>query len=247
MAEKPRRRPFRGRRRADNLGVRACAGGAKGREVCLPLQNRVDPFGAIHAVPERGMFTGNRGVIHDPDRRGLLARRWTTKAWIVCRCDFGERRRAVMARNAPAGSAGWTELFFLDEVTALAAGHRPCFFCRRPAAAAFAGNFSQAFAALPRAPEIDRRLHVERLASGGRARPLAHRDISGLPDGAVVACGGEALALRGGRLLAWRFAGYGAPCAPHSRRGSFTLVTPPTTVAVLSAGYRPVWHESAGT
>ena len=95
----------------------------------MPLQNRVTPFGDIVAIPQRGMFTGNRGIIHDPTTRTLLNRRWTSKAWLVCVCEFKGRRRAVM------GSRSWTELFFLDEAIALAAGHRPCFFCRRDAAA----------------------------------------------------------------------------------------------------------------
>ena len=86
----------------------------------MPLQNRIDPFGDIHAVAARGMFTGNRGVIHDPMTCSLLKRRWTTKAWIICLWEFRDRRRQVMGRNSPSGHAGWTELFFLDEVTALA-------------------------------------------------------------------------------------------------------------------------------
>jgi hypothetical protein len=134
----------------------------------MPLQNRVDPFGNIHAVAARGMFTGNRGVIHDPATKTLLARRWTTRAWIICDCDFRGRRREVMGRNAPSGNAGWTELFFLDEVTALAAGHRPCFYCRRERAL----EFSRCFAAgqgrrTMSAPEMDAVLHRERWASGG--------------------------------------------------------------------------------
>ena len=112
----------------------------------MPLQNRVDPFGDIHAVPERGAFTGNRGVIHDPATKTLLKRRWATRAWIVCDLVHPRGvRREPMGRNAPSGNAGWTELFFLDEVTALAAGHRPCFYCRRARAADFAGRFSGAF------------------------------------------------------------------------------------------------------
>ena len=91
----------------------------------MPLQNRVTPFGDIIAIPQRGMFTGNRGIIHDPATRTLLKRRWASKAWLTCLCEFKNRRRAVMARRS------WTELFFLDEAVALAAGHRPCFFCRR--------------------------------------------------------------------------------------------------------------------
>ncbi len=95
-----------------------------------PLQNRVTPFGDIIAIAQRGLFTGNRGIIHDPETKTLLRRRWTSKAWLICTCEYGDRRRDVMAGRS------WTELFFLDEAVALAAGHRPCFFCRREAALA---------------------------------------------------------------------------------------------------------------
>ena len=118
----------------------------------MPLQNRVDPFGEIHAVDARGMFTGNRGVIHDPDTKTLLKRRWTTKAWIICSCELQGPQADVMGRNARSGGAGWTELFFLDEVTALAAGHRPCFACRREAAKAFASASARHSASPTRRP-----------------------------------------------------------------------------------------------
>ncbi len=99
-----------------------------------PLQNRVDPFGALHAVIERGMFMGNRGgKIHRPDRT-LTSRRWTSRRWIICVCDFKDRHRVVWGD-------GYTELFFLDEPTALAAGHRPCFECQREKARAFQSAF----------------------------------------------------------------------------------------------------------
>lgn len=104
----------------------------------MTLQNRVTPFGEIVAIPQRGMMTGNRGIIHDPATRTLLNRRWTNKAWIVCLCDFKGRHREVMAGNS------WTELFFLDEAVALAAGHRPCFYCRRDAARAFSASWGDA-------------------------------------------------------------------------------------------------------
>src|SRR5690606_3647434 len=115
------------------------------KRIAMPLQNRVDPFGAIHAVAARGMFTGNRGIIHNPARRTLHSRRWTTKAWIIC--DLVHPRGAIrtpMGHNGPSGGAGWTELFFLDEVTALAAGHRPCFYCRRAAAQDFLARYRKA-------------------------------------------------------------------------------------------------------
>jgi len=111
------------------------------------LQNRVTPFGDIVAIPQKGMFTGNRGIIHDPATRTLLKRRWATKAWLTCVCEFKGRHREVMARRS------WTELFFLDEAVALAAGHRPCFFCRREAAEAFRNAWALGRAVkLPTAP-----------------------------------------------------------------------------------------------
>ncbi|MBL8580138.1 MAG: hypothetical protein JNK47_23305 [Mesorhizobium sp.] len=142
----------------------------------MSLQNRVDPFGEIHAVVARGLFTGNRGIIHDPATRTLTGRRWTTKAWIVCACAYKERRREVMGYNGRNGGAGWTELFFLDEVTAFAAGHRPCFECRREAAKAYAGAFGRAFGvAKPTVRMMDARLHVERWASREHRSPPPSR------------------------------------------------------------------------
>lgn len=214
----------------------------------MPLRNRVDPFGAIHAVAARGLFTGNRGVIHDAATRTLLHRRWTTKAWLICTCDFRGRRRDVMGRNGRAGRAGWTELFFLDEVTGLAAGHRPCFFCRRPAARMFADCAVDALAlAAPKAGELDARLHGERLASGGMVTPIDAEAIRALPEGTMVARGAQAFAIRHGHLLPWSFAGYGPPLSMEALpREDWRVLTPPTTLAALCADYRPVWHASAG-
>ena len=221
----------------------------KGSNSVMPLQNRVDPFGEIHAVSTRGLFTGNRGAIHDPATRTLRSRRWSTRAWIICDLVHPKgKTRAVMGRNTPAGGAGWTELFFLDEVTALAAGHRPCFYCRRALAKEFAGHFADAFhLSEPKATEIDRLLHAERLACGRAMRPLTDAEIRDLPDGAMIALDGQAFALKGGGLLPWRFDGYGNPRAlTGALAGPAALITPPTTIAVLRAGYRPAWHSSAG-
>lgn len=209
----------------------------------MPLCNRVDPFGEIHAAPARGLFTGNRGVLHDPATKTLLKRRWTTRAWIVCALDFGGRRREVMGHTAPSGRAGWTELFFLDEVTALAAGHRPCFLCRREAAKAFAARFP---AGPAKAPEMDAVLNAQRRAATGRSVPIQPSAISALPDGAVVALGGKPFAVRSGRLLAWRWTGYGRPIGLDALPDTgAVLLTPAATVETLRNGYRPVWHESA--
>ncbi|MER8593382.1 MULTISPECIES: hypothetical protein [unclassified Mesorhizobium] len=213
----------------------------------MPLQNRVDPFGAIHAVPERGLFMGNRGIIHDPETRTLLKKRWALQAWIICVCEFGNVRREPMGRNRAGGKAGWTELFFLDEVTALAAGHRPCFFCQRERARDFVRHFGDAFGiAEPRAPQLDKRLHKERLASGGRATRLEAEALADLPDGTMISSANRAYALFDGAALPWSFGGYGEPVG----FGGFTdgpigMLTPATTVSVLQKGYEPVWHPSA--
>src|ERR1700735_1394005 len=116
----------------------------------MPLQNRVTPMGDIVAEPERGMFTGNRGIIHDPLSRTLLDRRWASQAWLICTLQWRGVRRTVM------GTRNWTELFFLDEATALAAGHRPCFLCRRAAAQAFQRAFPRGGqGAIPKARDTD--------------------------------------------------------------------------------------------
>ena len=198
----------------------------------MPLQNRVTPIGDILAIPQRGMFTGNRGIIHDPATRTLLKRRWASKAWLVCLCEFKGRRRDVMARRS------WTELFFLDEAVALAAGHRPCFFCRRPAAEAFRAAWARSRAGkLPLAPEIDAVLHAERLDRGRKRLHALPGGTDELPDGAVVAAAGEAYTLAHGHAFRWTPHGYEA--AAEIPRAD-ALITPPSTLAALRAGYRPV-------
>ena len=212
----------------------------------MPLQNRVDPFGRIKADPARGLFTGNRGVIHDPETRTLLRRRWTTKAWIICACAFRRRSRSVMGRTAASGGAGWTELFFLDEVTGLASGHRPCFFCRREAATGFAEAFARGHG-LKRAsaPEMDALLHAARPAATGAEPSLFSAPPESLPDGAMVVAGNQPFAIRNGRLLPWHFDGYRAPVEPAGLFASLRLLTPNPTLKALAAGFLPAWHPSA--
>lgn len=212
----------------------------------MPLQNRVDPSGTIFANDARGLFTGNRGAIHDPQTRTLLKRRWSTKAWIICDCGFKDRKREVFGRNSRTGGAGWTNLFFLDEVTALAAGHRPCFECRRQKAKEYADCFGKAFAiARPTVRDMDERLHNERFASSRTSRPLVSPiEIDRLPDGTVLRADNMHVAKSRGELLTWRFTGYAGRMSDSVFR-SLEIVTPATTIAVLRAGYEPVWHTSA--
>ena len=202
-----------------------------------PLQNRVDSFGELFATPARGLFMGNRGGrIHTDDRR-LTRRRWASRQWICCVLDFKNRRRNVWGRY-------YTELFFLDEVTALAAGHRPCFECRRKDAETFAEAWQRAFKLLrpPRADEMDLVLHAERL--NGRVKRLHRRNIDDLPDGAFVVLEEGAWAVRGNLLLRWTPEGYDTS-KPRPRSATVDLLTPPAIVGALAAGYRPRWHPSA--
>ena len=199
-----------------------------------PLQNRVTPFGDVVAISQRGLYIGNRGIIHDPATKTLLGRRWTTKAWLVCVLEYKGRRRELM------GGRSWTELFFLDEAVALAAGHRPCFFCRRADAQAFRAAWSKAKGGeAPLAPEIDAVLHEERLDRGRkRVHPISD-PVAELPDGAVIVAAGEAYTVAHGRAFLWGEQGYQA--ARQIRRAD-GLLTPPSTLLAIRTGYRPVLH-----
>ena len=200
----------------------------------MPLQNRVTPFGEIVAVPERGTMMGNRGILHDD--RGRVRRRWAGKAWICCLLEFRGRRDPVMAPGH------YTRLFFLDEPTALAAGHRPCAYCRPAAyrlfrAAWAAGNAHLGLGATPRAGEIDRVLHEERVGPDG-AKRLHPADLADLPDGSYVrADERSALLVWRGALRRWSPGGYEE--AGPVRPGSVLTVTPPSIVAALARGYVP--------
>jgi len=214
----------------------------------MPLQNRVDPCGDLHAVDARGMFTGNRGVIHDPETRKLSGRDWTTKAWIICDCGWKGRKREVFGRNTPSGGAGWTNLFFLDEVTALSAGHRPCFECRREKAKEFADCFGKAFdVAKVTVDDIDERLHAERLASGGPLLDVSSGDAEQLPEGTMIFQGERFFARKGEKdILGWSFWQYGDDFSPYELAlYDIWVATPATTIEVLRVGYQPVWHPSA--
>ncbi|MBN9586998.1 MAG: hypothetical protein BGN84_12720 [Afipia sp. 62-7] len=196
----------------------------------MPLQNRVSPFGEIVATAHRGRFTGNRGIIHDPATKTLLNRRWSSKAWITCTCEFRGRRRKVM------GGRSWTELFFLDEATSFAAGHRPCFYCRRADAEAFRDAWAEGNRrGKPRAPEMDAVLHAERLdGKVKRLHPL-RRKLSDLPDGAMVTADGESYVIARSEPWLWSFGGYSRAAANLT---DAKLLTPSSIVNALRAGYR---------
>ena len=203
----------------------------------MPLQNRVTPSGDIVADPHRGLFTGNRGIIHDPASKTLLRKRWSSPAWLTCVCEFRGRRRQVM------GGRSWTELFFLDEATAFAAGHRPCYYCRRDDANRFRAAWEQGNGvASVLAPEIDAVLHRERLdRSRKRLHPLPMR-LEKLPDGAMLQSGAESYLIAQGQALQWSFAGYRKA---ETAINDAMLLTPPSTLRAFAAGYRPLLHPSA--
>ncbi len=206
----------------------------------MPLQNRVLPTGEIVSDPARGMLMGNRGCIHSQERM-LGVTRWRTKMWISCVLDWRGRKRDVM----PPGR--WTALFFLDEATALSAGHRPCGYCRRADHLWFAGSWqaAQGLTERPYAWQMDRWLHAERVDRRTRAK-LTRQVLAGeLPDGAMVRHRGNPALHSGSALLPWSFDGYGAQ-EPVSAGTTVELLTPPSIVAALAAGYRPLVHPSAG-
>jgi hypothetical protein len=206
-------------------------------DVTMPLQNRVTPTGDIIATPHRGLFTGNRGIIHDPATK-TLTRRWASQAWLTCVCEFRGRRRQVM------GGRSWTELFFLDEATAFAAGHRPCFFCRRDDANRFRDAWEEGNGATTTilARDIDAVLHRERLDQGRKRLHPLPMPPEQLPDGAMVQEGAESFLIARGRALLWSPGGYRK--AKHALEAAM-LLTPPSTLRALAAGYRSVLHQSA--
>jgi len=200
----------------------------------MPLQNRVSPFGELTSVPARGTLMGNRGGRLHKSGRKLTGRRWVTRAWICCKLAFNNRHRKVWGH-------GYTELFFLDEVTGFAAGHRPCFECRRKEAENFARLFSNKTKRAT-AGAMDKVLHAERLY--GKAKRAHPRSLDALPDGAMIALGDRAFAVRGNRLLRWTPAGYKGSIA-RPRGVEADVLTPPSILAVLKRGYAPQWHKSA--
>ncbi|MGB7693251.1 MAG: hypothetical protein WBM12_10295 [Pseudolabrys sp.] len=200
----------------------------------MPLQSRVSPLGELFATPARGTLMGNRGGrLHDAQRK-LSARRWVNRAWICCKLAFNDRHRKVWGNS-------YTELFFLDEVTAFAAGHRPCFECRRKDAERFALLFSgkerRASAAA-----MDKILHAERL--DGKAKRSHRAKLDTFPDGAMISLDGQAFAVQGNRLLRWAPDGY-SQIRARPRGIDVDVLTPPSILTVLRRGYGPLWHPSA--
>jgi len=202
----------------------------------MPRRNRVTPFGEIVATPERGLLMGNRGVLCDAS--GAIVRAWQVRRWIACRTDFRGRWR-------PAVTPGrWTALYFLDEATALAAGHRPCGECRYDDHRRFTAAFGAAHGVAERRVDaVDRILHLDRLDDRRDKRTYV-ATVAELPDGAMVEVDGTASLVRAGALWRWTPGGYGAP--REAPGGELVVLTPRSVVAAIAAGYAPALHPSAG-
>jgi len=202
----------------------------------MPLQNRVTPFGELIVTPARGTLMGNRGSLHDTERR--IRRPFAVKRWITCELEFKNRHRTVMTPGQ------YTELFFLDEATALAAGHRPCAECQRARYDLFRRHWTGRGRALPGADDMDEVLHAERVQEQRAKRTYTDR-LSRLPSGAMVADPeGKAYLVQETALVHWTPAGYGARLHP-SAETRFRVLTPRSIVRALGRGYPVEMHATA--
>jgi hypothetical protein len=198
----------------------------------MPLQNRVTPLSELVATPARGLVYGNRGCLHD--HTGRIRRRYNGKRWIACRLQFRGWHRAPLMQPGR-----YTELFFLDEATALAAGHRPCALCRRADYERLVAIWRELHPRQQGADAIDEQLQRERVAP--RTRTQLHHDalVDELPDGTFVLRDGTPYLVLGAYLFRWTPTGYVArttrPAGKQAR-----VITPPSLVAVLSAGWQPL-------
>jgi len=206
------------------------------------LQNRVDPEGNIIVTPARGAWMGNRGQLHDPFQH--LERNFKLKAWIICLLQFKGRKRQVMAPRL------YTELFFLDEATAFAAGHRPCAECRREAYNHFksswlAGNPAYGFDKKTSIRLIDEILHRQRMDSAGNKKTY-REEINNLPDGSFIRLAGQPYLIANNRMFRWWPNGYDEGI-DLAKTGSAEVLTPPSTVRAILSGYQPQMALPAGT
>jgi hypothetical protein len=206
----------------------------------VPLQNRVTPLGELIADPARGLVYGNRGCLHDAG--GRIRRPFNGKRWIACRLEFRGWHRAPLQQQGR-----FTELFFLDEATAFAAGHRPCALCRRADYDRLLAIWRELHRGQVGAAAIDAQLHSERFDPTKRTQLRHVAPLDDLPDGAFVLRDGEPFLVLGGELLHWTAAGYRA----RTRRptgGQALVLTPPSLVAALRTGWQPLvplLHPSA--
>ncbi|HEY5058556.1 MAG TPA: hypothetical protein VII51_06025 [Gaiellaceae bacterium] len=205
-----------------------------------PLRNRVTPLGELIADPARGLVYGNRGCLHD--ETGRIRRRFNGRRWIACLLEFQGRLRRPLLQPGR-----YTELFFLDDATAMAAGHRACALCRRPDYDRFGAIWQELYPGEAGADAIDARLHAERVDPVARVHRLHEVRLDELPDGAFIVHDGAPHLVLGGCLLRWTPAGY-TTSTPRPAHAHALLITPPSLVAVLRAGWEPLvplLHPSA--
>ena len=204
----------------------------------MPYQNRVDPWGACHAVAHRGTLLGNRGIIHDANQKIVATHK--LQAWITCALEYKGRRRQVMSPRT------WTELFFLDEVTAFSAGHRPCAYCRRPRYNEFKAAWLQANRHLLEGQSeginrIDRVIHTQRLKRGKKVTYSA--PLRSLPSGTMIELQPHAYVVWNGAVYKWSFSGYQFTRDIRSN-DSVTVLTPKSYVDTFRQGFTPQVHAS---
>jgi hypothetical protein len=197
-----------------------------------PLQNRVTPRGELIAHPARGLVYGNRGCLHD--EIGRIRRRYNGKRWIACRLQFRGWQRGPLLQPGR-----FTELFFLDEATAMAAGHRPCALCRRGDYDRLVAIWSELHPGQLGADAIDAQLHAERVVPSSRTQRHHEAPLDDLPDGAFVVHDDEPHLVLGANLLRWSPAGYAAR-ERRPTRSRTVVITPPSLVAVLRTGWDPL-------
>lgn len=206
----------------------------------MPLQNRVDPWGKLHAVNYRGNWMGNRGILHNQKKQ--IVSQWRHKSWVTCELNFKDHQRDIFALNS------YSELFFLDEATALAAGHRPCAECRRDRYKEFKklwfianpqfGSETSAIAVL------DKQLHAERV-DRVKNKVTFVTSVSSLPDGTIFEREGSAYLICNGQFFLWSFDGYQKSSLILSMNESVAVLTPASIVAIFRLGFRPQTHSSA--
>lgn len=206
----------------------------------MPLQNRVDPWGKLNAVPARGSLMGNRGILHNESRQ--IVRPWAGKSWVTCALQFDGIQRTVFGKDT------YSELFFLDEATAFAAGHRPCNYCRKPRYSDFKAawlrtNRPDAVGNTP-ITEIDKVLHTERSIPGGK-KVMFSAAMSEIPSGTIFEYENTAFLLWKGAIHRWSFDGY-TPSSLQVDSQPVNVLTPASIVRMFQNGFMPAVHASAG-
>jgi len=205
----------------------------------MPYQNKVNPWGEIRAVASRGLFLGNRGVLHNENQQIVASHR--IKGWVTCLLEFKGRKRQIMMPKR------YTELFFLDEATAFSAGHRPCAECRRKRYNEFKEKWIEANGELLQgkkttAPNMDNIIHQERISN--KQKVTYHSTLNSLPDGTMIEINSKAYLIWESNLFQWSFSGYSKSDLEYTPEDEVIVLTPKSYVKTFSKGFIPEVHES---